>query len=119
MEKLKSWHVFDPTDFDGIVIDATKWEDNMYTLAFNFYCTKEKDEEPQSGITLCTMLFGSTLQECHERIMEVLDTGIFDEIEIASNGTVYDREGNEIEEICWNQFADENEEEPEETKVLH
>lgn len=118
MERLKDWYVFDPTDFDGVMIDVTKWDENAYSLAFSFYCTKEVEhsDEPQVGFTLCTMIFGQSLKECHERIMEVLDTGFFDEIEISSDGTVYDREGEEIESISWNTIANEGdsfiEEEP-------
>lgn len=121
MERLKDWHVFDPTDFDGVIIDATKWDDNVYSVAFNFYCTKEAEEENQVGFTLCTMIFGESLKECHERIMEVLNTGIFDEIEISSHGSVYDKDGEEIENICWNTFTDNedssNDEEP--PRTLH
>ena len=111
MEKLKSWHVFDPTDFDGIIIDATKWEESLYSLAFNFYCTKETEEEAQAGFTFCTMILGNSLQECHERIMEVINTGIFDELEIASHGTLWSKDGDEVDTICWNDYDTDDTEE--------
>lgn len=120
MERLKEWHVFDPDDFDGISIDVTKWEEDLYGVVFNFYCTQENEEEPNVGFTLCTMIIGSTLQECHERIMEVLNTGMLDGIDVSSHGTLYDKEGEELQEICWNEFAEDDQEEVDETSpTLH
>lgn len=121
MEKPKEWYVFDPTDFEGIMVDVTKWEDDLYTVAFNFFCTRENEEEPNVGFTLCTTVHGSNLQECHERVMEILNSGVFDDIEVSSNGTLYDKDGNELQEICWNDFAEDDEENeiPEPPPTLH
>jgi hypothetical protein len=105
-EILKQWPVFDIMEFDVVTIDATKWDDDTYTVMFNFYESKEVDEPPYGGYTLCTQIAGETLAECFERVELLLASGLFDGVNVSTHGTLWDMEGNEIEDICWTDHCD-------------
>lgn len=108
---FKEWDVIDLLDFQGIIIDLTKWEDGIYTVLFNYLCHPENpddENEKNSGFTICTQMSGSSVLEVYEKLNTVIEAGMFDGIEICAIGTIWDHEHNEIETINWNDFADED-----------
>lgn len=102
---LSKWPVMDMLDFDLITFDATKWEDGNYTLMINFYETG-KENPPHRGFTMCTQIGASSLEELYERISFLIETGLFDGVDVNSIGNLLDHNGNDIEEIEWMNFED-------------
>ena len=106
-EFLKSWPVLDTLDFDTVTVDVTQWEEDEFTVSFNFYQAKEPDEPPYSGYTLCTQIGGENIMECYMKVVMLLQLGMFDGINVSVDGTLWDGEGNEIGEIDWREYDDE------------
>lgn len=106
-EFLKTWPVLDTLDFDTVTVDVTQWEEEEYTVSFNFYQAKLPDEPPYSGYTLCTQIGGESIMECYMKVLMLLELGMFDGINVSVDGTLWDGEGNEISEIDWREYDDE------------
>lgn len=103
-EILKDWPVLETLDFRGVTIDVTQWEDSEYTATLNFHMPGE--EPPFSGYSLCTQIAGDSLEEVWERIELLLASGLLDGIDVASRGTIWGTEGEELGEVDWSQWGD-------------
>lgn len=107
-DMLDSWPVLDLLDFETVVADVTKWSDDHYTLMFNFYLPNETGEPPHKGMSLCTQVGGSTLGEVYEKIVVLVECGMFDHVDVSANGTIFSEEGDEIGEVNWMIYSTED-----------
>lgn len=103
---LKDWPILDMLDFEMVTFDATLWDDKTYTLMVNFYEPNDLDEPPFSGYSMCTQLNGDSLEELYEKISLLIEIGLFDGTEVGAIGTLWDEEGEELEEINWLSFEE-------------
>lgn len=102
----KDWPVIDTMDFTHVEFDVTQWDDETYTLMINYYSEiAEKEGDKNSGMTMCLQLAADTLEEMHMRISALVALGMFENLEISGLGTVWDAEGEQIDEIKWNEFV--------------
>lgn len=101
------WPVVDMTDFEVVVVDATRWEDGSYTAMFNFYHTMaEKEGEYSTGFSISTHICGDTLREVYQKVTATILLGFFDGSSVQAHGTLYNENADEIAEICWHQYSD-------------
>lgn len=107
-EFLKDWPILDTLDFEGITVDVTKWNDDGYTVTLNFHEPNETGEPPFSGFSLCTQIGGDDLQEVYERVDILLASGMFDGIAVSTHGTIWNEDGDEIGEVNWNEYSDDD-----------
>lgn len=105
---MKDWPVVETLDFEGVVIDATKWPDGGYTALFNFYHLQaEKEGDLNEGFTLTTQISGDTLRELYSKIQILVEVvGMFDGTVVSDHGRLINEEGDEIAGICWSQYSD-------------
>ena len=105
---MKTWPVVETVDFEGIVIDATKWDTGEYTALFNFYHTvAESEDDTNSGFTLTTQISGVTLRELYQKIEMLISViGVFDGTPVSDHGRLINENGDEIAQICWHQYSD-------------
>ena len=101
---LKEWPVFDTLDFDLISFDVTLWENKVYTLMINFHADGKKELPPHSGYTLCTQINSESLEEMYERISFLIESGLFEPVDINTIGTIWNHEGDQISEVNWIEF---------------
>jgi hypothetical protein len=105
---MKEWPVVDMMDFEGVVIDATKWNSGEYTALFNFYHTMaEKEGEANTGMTLATHIGGMTLRELYLKLEALWSIGLFDGSILSDHGRLINEEGDELAQISWPSFSDE------------
>ena len=102
---FKDWPVADMTDFDAVVVDATKWGDDGYSAVFNF--VHKYSDQGNEGFTLMTQVIGSTLREVYQQVTAIINLGFFDGSNVQAHGALYDEEHNELATICWHQYSDE------------
>lgn len=107
---LKEWPVMDTLDFEGVTADVTKWEDDTYTVTLNFYWPNESGEPPHSGFSLCTQIGGESLEEVHHKLTHLMIAGLFDGIAVGAVGTIFDHEANEIGEVDWTNYDEDDDE---------
>lgn len=112
-EILKDWPVLDILDFEGVTVDVTEWEKDCYTATLNFHVQGE--EPPFSGFSLCTQISGESIRELYQRVDMLLSVGLFDGVELSAHGTIWSADGDEIGEINWTDYADDFDEEDENT----
>jgi hypothetical protein len=119
-DKLNSWIALDTLDFQGIVCDATKWEDGTYTIIFNFFTDTCEDlskldetseDIPYKGLTFYTQMEGESLHELYVKLSIMMEMGFFKDNIVSGHGTLWDSEGNEINEINWSDYQVEDDEE--------
>lgn len=105
---LSQWPIMDTLDFEIVTADVTRWDDNTYTATLNFCMPSESGEPPYSGMSLCTQISGDTIEEIHFKLSILIDSGLFDGIEIGATGIIWDQDGNEVGEIHWNDYIDDD-----------
>jgi hypothetical protein len=105
--------VIDIMDFEGITIDAAKWNSGVYTVMFNFWknidletVKKLKTESSDDGMILCTHIECNTLQECWSKIHLVLKSQIFDGTNIFLYGNLWTEDGELLHDIDWMDYCD-------------
>lgn len=106
----KYFPVIDNTEFCGVMIDAMRHEDGVYTAMFSFF-TRMGDEitkQKAEGFCWCTQLEGENLLELYTKIDVMVDLGLFNGIRVSAEGTLYDADGVEVSTIDWNSFVDED-----------
>jgi hypothetical protein len=100
-------------DFETVVVDVTRFEGEdgyMYSPILTFYKQFADDETGQAGegMSFCTGIVGETIHEIHDRVGLVIASGFFGEIGISSHGTLYDEAHDEIDDICWASYGDDD-----------
>lgn len=106
----KDFPVIDNAEFAGIMIDAMRHEDGVYTAMFSFFTrfgdevTKKKAE----GFCWVTGVQGDNLLELYTKIDVMVELGLFAGIRVSAEGTLYDAQGAEVTTIDWNSFVDED-----------
>lgn len=104
--------VIDVMDFEGVTIDAAKWNSGVYTVMFNFWknidIKKVKDERvgEDDGMILCTHIEGRSLEECWTKIQLVLKSQVFEGTNIFLYGNLWSEDGESIHEIDWMDYCD-------------
>jgi hypothetical protein len=102
------WPIVDMLDFEVVIVDATRWEDGCYTAMFNFYHTMaEKEDEGSTGFSIATHIGGETLREVYQKVTAAIMLGLFDGTSVQAHGTLYSEGGDEVADICWHQYSDE------------
>jgi hypothetical protein len=104
---MKEWPVVDMMDFEGVVIDATKWDSGEYTAMFNFYHKmSDREGEANSGMTLATHVGGLTLRELYLKLETLWSVGLFDGSTLSDHGRLVNENGDELAQISWLSFSD-------------
>lgn len=102
-EYLKEHPFIDSNDFTHVQFFSTKWEDDVYDLYFSMVKIGEKVED-DLGIIFRPNLYGDSLEELSEKLETLLDLGMFDDLTVLTEGPLYDKEGNNIGEINWEEL---------------
>jgi hypothetical protein len=104
--------VVDIADFQGITIDAVKWNNQLYTVVFNFWknvdlaTLKSEKTSDEGGMVLCTHIEGRTLEECWTSIQLVLKSRILEGCDIYLYGNLWTEEGEILHDIDWTDYCD-------------
>lgn len=96
------------TDFEAVVVDVVNCDD-VYVAQLNFFKQFAGDNEQRGeGFVLVTEICGDNLLEIYQKIQSMIDIGFFDGTDVSGHGTLYDEEHNEIDQICWHQFGEDD-----------
>ena len=113
-------------DFEYVEIDALKIEDDVYVAMLNFFKENEEEDNSVDGFSLDTAIYGETLKELFDKIGFLFNSGLFDNINVGTHGSLWGIDGERIDSICWMHEGgievdhDHDESGPEETKpTLH
>jgi hypothetical protein len=104
--------VIDVMDFEGVTIDAAKWNSGVYTVMFNFWknidlkTVKDERVRDDEGMVLCTHIEGRSLEECWTKIQLVLKSQVFEGTNIFLYGNLWSEDGENIHEIDWMDYCD-------------
>jgi hypothetical protein len=111
--------VIDIMDYSGVTIDAVKWENNLYTIMFNFWKNidlnlvkklKSGGEDdtgtPDEGMVLCTHIEGRSLEECWSKVQLVLQSQILEGTDIFLWGNLWTHDGECLHDIDWTDYCD-------------
>ena len=104
--KLKKFPVIDMCEFEGIVADATRWEDGTYSVMLAFFKSFADDDTRARGFVLNTHLGGESLRDVYHKLNALFELGLFNGSELSGHGNLFDHDGNIIDEICWHHFSD-------------
>ena len=103
---LKKFPQLSVADFEMIVADAIRSEDNIYTVAFHFVKRFETKKKTAKGFILDTYIQGDSLGELHDKINTLYEIGFFNGTELSAHGNLLDHKGKIVTQIDWNDFMD-------------
>ena len=113
-------------DFEYVEIDALKIEDDGYVAMLNFFKENEEEDNSVHGFSLDTAIYGETLKEVFDKIGFLFGSGLFDNINVGTHGSLWSIDGERLDSICWMHEGgievdhDHDESKPEENKpTLH
>ena len=113
-------------DFEYVEIDALKIEDDGYVAMLNFFKENEEEDNSVHGFSLDTAIYGETLKEVFDKIGFLFGSGLFDNINVGTHGSLWSIDGERLDSICWLHEGgievdhDHDESKPEENKpTLH
>jgi hypothetical protein len=99
-----SWPVTDMLDFEFVCVDATLWQDGTYTA--QIVCVEDEERSDPGGLIILTQLGGSNLREIYNKINLLIEADLFAGTNVSGHGTLMDEHGDELGDICWQQFSD-------------
>jgi hypothetical protein len=117
--KLKKFPVLDMSEFETVCIDATQWEDGTYSIMLAFFKNFADEKKRARGFVMNTYMGGESLREVYHKIDAIFSLGLFNGTELSAHGTLYDQEGEKIDDICWHQFSDEIDDEDITDEIAH
>jgi len=103
---LKKFPLLDVVDFEMVIADAVRSEDNIYTVAFHFVKRFATDKKEAKGFILGTYIQGDSLSELYLKINTLYGIGFFNGSELSAHGNLLDHTGEIVANIDWNDFMD-------------
>ena len=105
--KFKKFPVVDMSDFEMVCIDVTVLKNKTYTVMLSFFKNFADDDKSARGFVLNTHMGGASLSELYFKINNMYNMGMFNGVEVAGTGTLYDHNGEKIDMITWHDYSDE------------
>jgi hypothetical protein len=103
---LKKFPLLDVVDFEMVIADVVRSEDNIYTVAFHFVKRFETKKKSSKGFILGTYIQGDSLSELYLKINTLYGIGFFNGSELSAHGNLLDHTGEIVSKIDWNDFMD-------------
>lgn len=92
---------FDAVAFDLIKVD----EEPLYVIMVRYMITNEEQQTLDGGVTIETGMSGASYAECAKLMDALVGLGFFHQT-VSAMGTVYDEDGQEIEDVSWNDILE-------------